>query len=136
MFAKMDEAERRGIVVASAVAAAGLLCTALITFLALRPVGAMAKNMTQLTKFDFSLLEKGVLDKRSLLSEIREAETAFDTMVKAFAGAIRRNKQLIDNRKDTSSGGKHPTLASRTQAPSTMASSVVGGGDSGSFQHK
>ncbi|KAJ3131892.1 hypothetical protein HK101_004660, partial [Irineochytrium annulatum] len=115
MFAKMDAAEKRGVIIAACVAAAGLICTALMTFLSLRPLYAMAKNMTQLTKFDFSLLENGVLDRRSFLAEIREAETVFDTMVKAFAGAIKRNKQLVDNNRGTSSGGK---------PNNTMASSV------------
>ncbi|KAJ3186852.1 hypothetical protein HK101_009462 [Irineochytrium annulatum] len=114
LFAQMDAGERRGVIVASAVACLGLIITGLMTFFALRPLQRMATSMRKLTKFDFSFLENGVLNKRSPLKEIREVETVFDMMVKAFAGAIRRNKTLMGGQ--TGQGGS---------SKSGAASSVV-----------
>ncbi|KAJ3195838.1 hypothetical protein HK101_010933 [Irineochytrium annulatum] len=95
LVAQMDNAEKRGVAVATTVACLGLIVTGLMMYLALRPLQRMATSMRQLTKLDFSFLENGVLNRRSPLQEIREVETVFDMMVKAFAGAIRRNKALM-----------------------------------------
>ncbi|KAI8846719.1 hypothetical protein BC829DRAFT_398073 [Chytridium lagenaria] len=95
MFSKIDSAERQGLVIAVCVAVAGTLLTGALTFLALRPLHNMALSMKQLTKFDFSSLENGALERRSLMAEIREVEVVFDTMVVAFASAIKKNKALV-----------------------------------------
>ncbi|KAJ3192980.1 hypothetical protein HK101_005629 [Irineochytrium annulatum] len=94
MFQAMDLAERNAVIIGATVAVGGILLTATMTFLTLRPLQKMAKSMTELTKFDFSSLESGALNSRSTMSEIRAIESVFDVMVKAFAGAIRENRAL------------------------------------------
>ncbi|KAI8841727.1 hypothetical protein BC829DRAFT_402047 [Chytridium lagenaria] len=115
MFSKIDSAERQGLIIAISVAVAGLLLTGSLTFLALRPLHKMAIAMKQLTKFDFSSLENGALEKRSLMSEIREVESVFDTMVVAFASAIKRNKQLVGNTAVSSTGQKSSMMNSTSK---------------------
>ncbi|KAI8584991.1 hypothetical protein BDZ88DRAFT_57285 [Geranomyces variabilis] len=84
----------------------------------------LARQMVQLTKMDFSTLESsGMLDERSLIFELCAVQKVFATMVRAFAGAIQRNKTIIagpsrlsaplnsqSGRAHTSSGEKRQTM--------------------------
>ncbi|KAJ3097382.1 hypothetical protein HDU96_000411 [Phlyctochytrium bullatum] len=122
MFSQIDAAERRGLIIAICVAVAGTLVTGAATFLALRPLYFMAISMKQLTKFDFSSLENGALDRRSFMYEIRQVETVFDQMVVAFAGAIKKNKALIQGQ--MSSAASRPSVSGQGQGTTSSATAT------------
>ncbi|KAJ3170400.1 hypothetical protein HDU88_009029 [Geranomyces variabilis] len=57
--------------------------------------------MGLLTSLDFTSLHKGdILEQKSAITEIRNVQGTFSTMVKAFAGGIKQNRDL-------QAGGKH-----------------------------
>ncbi|KAJ3161818.1 hypothetical protein HDU86_006589 [Geranomyces michiganensis] len=63
--------------------------------------------MATLTKLDFHTLESsGTLDSRSWVWELRQVQVVFATMVKAFAGAIKKNRAFVQkNYGPTTSSG-------------------------------
>ncbi|KAJ3205446.1 hypothetical protein HDU82_005190 [Entophlyctis luteolus] len=65
----------------------------------------------QLTKFDFSVLESGTLESKSRVSELHDVESSFLEMVKAFANAIKRNKEL-KTRNPATTASSFPAVSS------------------------
>ncbi|KAJ3188047.1 hypothetical protein HK101_009266 [Irineochytrium annulatum] len=82
------------LILSSSVAVAGVLVSAILAFLALRPLATLARAMEMLTNMDFKALEGDILTRRSFISEVRNVQGTFATMCKAFASGIRRNQQL------------------------------------------
>ncbi|KAI8815489.1 hypothetical protein BJ742DRAFT_733906 [Cladochytrium replicatum] len=73
-----------------------IFIVAVIAFGITRPVRSLTRLMSQVTKFDFSVLESsGGLTEQNVFTEIREMEKTFNIMVKAFAAAIKRNKSMV-----------------------------------------
>jgi hypothetical protein len=103
IFGDIDKANTVTLITSICVSVGGLLIACSATFMALRPLHKMAISMKQLTKFDFSSLEKGELKSRSMVTEIREVEGVFNTMVVAFASAIKKNRALMSGSAGTSS---------------------------------
>ncbi|KAJ3102655.1 hypothetical protein HDU97_000352 [Phlyctochytrium planicorne] len=94
MFAEVDAASKKAIIFSISLGVTGVLLTGCLIFVFLLPLQHMANSMKQLTKFDFSSLESGNLDRRSMMFEIKQVEDVFFSMVTAFAFAISKNKQL------------------------------------------
>ncbi|KAI8839293.1 hypothetical protein BC829DRAFT_403908 [Chytridium lagenaria] len=94
MFSIIDAAKQQSIVIASLISAIGILILSVLSYVSLRPLHHMAVSMKQLTQFDFSVLENGGLERRSHMMEIREVEATFDTMIMAFAAAVREGKEV------------------------------------------
>ncbi|KAJ3283032.1 hypothetical protein HK104_010584 [Borealophlyctis nickersoniae] len=60
------------------------------------PLLKLAKAMGILTKLDFHSLENSnILDARSAIWELRKVQSTFSTMVKAFAGGIKKNREMV-----------------------------------------
>ncbi|KAJ3279271.1 hypothetical protein HK104_001606 [Borealophlyctis nickersoniae] len=94
-FARIDSSQKTGTIVAAVVAVGGALLVSMAAFAALRPLHALSTSMKQLTKFDFSSLEGGILDNRSFVREIRNLQETFSAMVNAFSVSIRKNRALM-----------------------------------------
>ncbi|KAJ3167224.1 hypothetical protein HK101_011807 [Irineochytrium annulatum] len=97
-YGATDAARVKSLVISCSVAAVGVGLTILLGYLATQPLNKLAMNMKQLTRFDFSALENGRLASSSIVAEIRDVEIAFRVMVGAFAGAVRKNKELHGGR--------------------------------------
>ncbi|KAJ3331455.1 hypothetical protein HDU76_003151 [Blyttiomyces sp. JEL0837] len=93
-FEKTDNAGRLAIILSVVIGVVGILLAALASWIAMRPLHQLTKAMENLTKLDFSALEGDILNSRSLMAEVRDLQTTFATMCKAFASGIRRNKAL------------------------------------------
>ncbi|KAJ3298627.1 hypothetical protein HK104_010497 [Borealophlyctis nickersoniae] len=96
IFGKLDAARKRSIAVSVGVSVAmGVLASGIFLLLVL-PLFRLARSMQMLTKLDFSQLESsGMLGERSWIWELYNVQTTFATMVRAFAGAIKKNKQMV-----------------------------------------
>ncbi|KAJ1550168.1 hypothetical protein HK096_008367 [Nowakowskiella sp. JEL0078] len=84
IFGQIDSSIKTGVTSASIISAAGAIICILLTLAVTIPLRQVTKNMKQVTKFDFSVLEKGYFSENSFFSEIRQMEMAFNTMVKAL----------------------------------------------------
>ncbi|KAJ3408137.1 hypothetical protein HDV05_005137 [Chytridiales sp. JEL 0842] len=93
-FGQSEEAFRKSLIVALSIAAAGFVAISIIGYISSVPLRRLAASIIQLTKFDFSALENGKLNTSSFVSEINDIEISFLTMVRAFAGAIRKNREI------------------------------------------
>ncbi|KAJ3278312.1 hypothetical protein HK104_002456 [Borealophlyctis nickersoniae] len=83
-YGTVDKAQRSSIIIAVIIAIVGSSFVSFMAFIALRPLHHLAVSMEQLTKFDFSSLEGGILDNRSLVQEIRHVQATFGTMINAL----------------------------------------------------
>ncbi|KAJ3288869.1 hypothetical protein HK104_007900 [Borealophlyctis nickersoniae] len=118
-FSKIDKAQKTSIIVAVVVAVSGAFTVSLAAFASLRPLHQLAVSMKQLTKFDFSSLEGGVLDNRSLIREIRHVQETFSAMVNAFSVSIKKNRSLMAG--GTMSGSAGGAAASGTRNPASSS---------------
>jgi len=112
-FANIDSANKRSAIVTACVAVVVTTLGVVALTLMVRPLRTLTSGMEQITKFDFSILNTGILKHRSPVKEFREMETVFDTMCKAFASAIRRNRSLVSGTQQQSSTGhvdQHKTV--------------------------
>ncbi|KAI8809172.1 hypothetical protein BJ742DRAFT_805294 [Cladochytrium replicatum] len=110
-FASIDDAQRSSIIVTSVFGIASMVIVVLAIIGITFPVRKLTAEMAKVANFDFSMLERGFFVENSLFSEIRNMQSTFNTLVKAFAGAIKRNKAMNQN----SSGA----LASSDTKPDT-----------------
>ncbi|KAJ3160486.1 hypothetical protein HDU88_007946 [Geranomyces variabilis] len=125
IYGVSDAAQAKGRSMSLGVSAAVVVGISAIFFLIAMTLQRLARQMVQLTKMDFSTLESsGMLDERSLIFELSAVQTVFATMVRAFAGAIQRNKTIIagpsrlsapingqSGKTSTSSGEKRQTMS-------------------------
>ncbi|TPX60247.1 hypothetical protein PhCBS80983_g01920 [Powellomyces hirtus] len=115
VYGRIDAAssKSRGITIGIAVGMSIVVCG--IFVMVVLPLAALARQMEDLTKLNFGNLESsGALDKRSFILELRRVQIVFATMVKAFAGAIKKNKALVN--KD---------FANKTSQPSNPGNASV-----------
>ncbi|KAJ3284779.1 hypothetical protein HK104_009774 [Borealophlyctis nickersoniae] len=106
LFGVIDAAKKRSTSTVIGISVAmGVLVTSVFVAVAL-PLMKLAKAMGVLTNLDFAQLEESkVMDGNSLIWELYNVQTTFSTMVKAFAGGIKKNKEMV-NRIATNSGSK------------------------------
>ncbi|KAJ3184659.1 hypothetical protein HDU87_004062 [Geranomyces variabilis] len=91
----IESAQARSRAVSLGIASAVVVAVAAVFFVVALTLKSLTTQMVQLTKLDFSTLESSkALDKRSLIWELRRLQAVFATMVRAFAGAIQRNKAM------------------------------------------
>ncbi|KAI8906132.1 hypothetical protein DFJ77DRAFT_478396 [Powellomyces hirtus] len=96
VYGVIEKASSRSRAISIGISAAMAVVVAAIFVLVVLPLGTLARQMDQLTKLNFGTLEaSGALDRRSWVWELRQVQTVFATMVKAFAGAIKKNKSMI-----------------------------------------
>ncbi|KAI8906989.1 hypothetical protein DFJ77DRAFT_476186 [Powellomyces hirtus] len=108
VFGVIDAASSRSRAISIGISVAMALAVAAIFVLAVLPLATLATQMEQLTKLNFGTLESsGALDRRSWVWELRKVQIVFATMVKAFAGAIKKNKSMVGgvDRSHSSNGG-------------------------------
>ncbi|KAJ3210809.1 hypothetical protein HDU67_004993 [Dinochytrium kinnereticum] len=110
-FGETDRASRKAIILASTVAAAGVIIAAVAAFLLMRPLYKLSKAMEMLTNLDFSALEGNILRERSFVGEVRNLQITFSTMCKAFASGIRRNRALAGGYNTSKQSGAQSNTA-------------------------
>ncbi|KAJ3172275.1 hypothetical protein HDU87_008136 [Geranomyces variabilis] len=99
IFSKIDSAKSRSIGIAAGLSVGIALIMAVIFALIVTPLRHLAKAMGMLTQMDFAALDNGkILEEQSYISEIRGVQNSFSTMVKAFAGGIKKNRELQQTR--------------------------------------
>ncbi|KAJ3156630.1 hypothetical protein HDU86_003854 [Geranomyces michiganensis] len=99
IFYKIDIAKKRSVGIAAGLSVGIALIMAVIFALIVTPLRHLAQAMGLLTQMDFAALDNGkILEERSYISEIRGVQSSFSTMVKAFAGGIKRNRELAQTR--------------------------------------
>ncbi|KAJ3164745.1 hypothetical protein HDU88_005181 [Geranomyces variabilis] len=109
VYGEIDRARTKAQRLSIGISCAMAFIVAGVFVLVVLPLMALVRQMTQLTKFDFGSLESsGALDKRSWVWELRQVQIVFSMMVKAFAGAIKKNKDMVASRQ-TPSGGHAKT---------------------------
>ncbi|KAI8800124.1 hypothetical protein BJ742DRAFT_780716 [Cladochytrium replicatum] len=91
----IDASKTKGTILAILFAVLGLVMGVALTLLATWPLKTMTKNMEKATKLDFSMLESGKFNESNFFLEIRNMQRTFNTMIKAFAGAIKNNRNLM-----------------------------------------
>ncbi|KAI8906233.1 hypothetical protein DFJ77DRAFT_478086 [Powellomyces hirtus] len=98
IYGVIDSATKRSLAMAIGIAVGMAVLIAGVFVMMTLPLLRLAGQMGQLTKLDFGTLEQsGALDRRSLIWELRKVQTTFATMVRAFAGAIKKNKQMAQS---------------------------------------
>ncbi|KAJ3417075.1 hypothetical protein HDV05_006934 [Chytridiales sp. JEL 0842] len=94
-YGRSDTSFRNAIIISSCLGVTGLILVAIMSYAASIPLKRLAYSMAQLTKFDFTVLENGALEHTSFIAELNQVEGTFLTMVKAFAAAVKKNKELM-----------------------------------------
>ncbi|KAJ3011546.1 hypothetical protein HKX48_006783 [Thoreauomyces humboldtii] len=88
------------------------LLMALLFAMIVAPLRSLAQAMQMLTQMDFASLHKGdILSQKSAISEIRNVQGVFSTMVKAFAGGIKQNRDLQQNSARQGGGSSQASAA-------------------------
>ncbi|KAJ3000928.1 hypothetical protein HKX48_003175, partial [Thoreauomyces humboldtii] len=96
VFAQIDAVRSRSVAIAVGLSVGISLLMAILFGLIVIPLRHLAKAMIMLTQMDFAALDSGkLLDEQSHITEIRAVQYSFSTMVKAFAGGIKKNRQFI-----------------------------------------
>ncbi|KAJ3308481.1 hypothetical protein HDU76_003953 [Blyttiomyces sp. JEL0837] len=116
-FEKTDNAGRLAIILSVIIGVVGILLAALASWIAMRPLYQLTKAMENVThQAGLSAIEGDILNSRSLMAEVRDLQTTFATMCKAFASGIRRNKALT-------TGGYGGSTTTSAGGASTQANS-------------
>ncbi|KAJ3299844.1 hypothetical protein HK104_006581 [Borealophlyctis nickersoniae] len=115
IFGAIDNAKKRSTTVIIAISVAmGVLVCGVFVAVAL-PLMRLAKAMGVLTNLDFATLEDSrILEANSTIWELYNVQRTFSTMVKAFAGGIKQNKE---DYKMLARGGKGIQSATTYTAP-------------------
>ncbi|KAJ3208422.1 hypothetical protein HDU82_002511 [Entophlyctis luteolus] len=94
-FASVDKAQDQARILGSIVSVVGVIAAVLCVYYAMTPLRELAAAMRMLTNLDFSSLEDWEsLTKPSYITEVRNLRETFGTMCKAFAAAIRSNREI------------------------------------------
>ncbi|KAI8823187.1 uncharacterized protein EV422DRAFT_523664 [Fimicolochytrium jonesii] len=100
VFQAVELAQRRSTAIAVGVSCGIAVAMALVFAFIVTPLRQLAKAMSLLTQLDFATLENGhILDQQSWITEIRNMQNTFTTMVRAFAGGLKKNRQLQGGRR-------------------------------------
>ncbi|KAJ3124972.1 hypothetical protein HK098_000692 [Nowakowskiella sp. JEL0407] len=83
-FGIVDRSITTGISLSSVFTALGIITGLLVTFGILIPLRKLTKNMSMVTKFDFSVLSSGGLQENSVFKEVQVVQRTFNIMVKAL----------------------------------------------------
>ncbi|KAJ3298897.1 hypothetical protein HK104_010200, partial [Borealophlyctis nickersoniae] len=117
IFGRVDAARNRSIGVAAGISAAVIVVVSVIFVLVVLPLARLAQAMETLTQLDFATLENGnLLEARSFIWELFQVQRTFSTMVKAFAGGIKKNRELANRTELTTSLLNTPSAAKTQQS--------------------
>ncbi|KAJ3132358.1 hypothetical protein HDU90_007419 [Geranomyces variabilis] len=95
IYAPIDSANKKSLGLAIGLSVGIGMLMALLFALIVTSLRRLAHAMGLLTSLDFASLHKGdILEQKSAISEIRNVQHTFSTMVKAFAGGIKQNRDL------------------------------------------
>ncbi|KAJ3333459.1 Adenylate cyclase type 10, partial [Blyttiomyces sp. JEL0837] len=81
-YGASEAAFKRALIIAVVLTVVGLLLVITLGYFAVRPLQSLVVSMQTLTQFDFSVIENGDLNNRSIVKEIFLVESTFLTMVK------------------------------------------------------
>ncbi|KAI8818007.1 uncharacterized protein EV422DRAFT_570153 [Fimicolochytrium jonesii] len=115
--AMTDARKRAGIAVGITSVCAFLLAVA-VSYVFVWPIKRLSLVMEAATKFDFSAVSTGGMQKRSFLLELATMEEAFAVMLRKFSTAIVANKNLASR-----GGGTSSMTTSRDQMAASLAAS-------------
>ncbi|KAJ3167904.1 hypothetical protein HDU88_001851 [Geranomyces variabilis] len=102
VYGEIDRARTRARGISIGVSVGMAVVIGGIFVLVVLPLSDLVREMAMLTKLDFGTLESsGALDNRSW---IRHVQVVFATMVKAFAGAIKKNRAMVIKQISSTSG--------------------------------
>ncbi|KAJ3116859.1 hypothetical protein HK098_006464 [Nowakowskiella sp. JEL0407] len=102
-FEVVDGSISKGVTLSSVFSVIGFVVGVVVTVGVLFPLRKLKKNIEKVTEFDFSVLSAGGLEENSVFSEVKAVQKTFNLMVKAFAGAIKKNKALTGPNASTQS---------------------------------
>ncbi|KAJ3151848.1 hypothetical protein HDU86_005980 [Geranomyces michiganensis] len=105
-YAGIDKGQREALILSVCITIGSAILGSAALAMMVRPLRELTLTMQQITKFDFSAIQSGKLDHRSVVAELRRMEVVFDTMCKAFAASIRRNRDLAKGGRGSSGGAK------------------------------
>ncbi|KAI8807140.1 hypothetical protein BJ742DRAFT_897301 [Cladochytrium replicatum] len=113
-FTSIDEALSTSIVVTVVFALVATTVMVLGTVGVVFPVSKLTKEMGQIAKFNFSMLEEGFFVENSFFVEIQRMQVAFDNLVIALSNAVKRNKIMTMSRPGQSAQNTQGRVASST----------------------
>ncbi|KAI8814399.1 hypothetical protein BJ742DRAFT_766199 [Cladochytrium replicatum] len=99
----IESSKARGTVSAAISASVGALLGIALTIYAVQPLKRIIQDMGKATNFDFSMLSSGKFDESGVFSEVRQLQKTFNTMMKAFAGSIKQNREMNSKMRTTQS---------------------------------
>ncbi|KAJ3126113.1 hypothetical protein HK101_005803, partial [Irineochytrium annulatum] len=108
-YGKLEYASLKSLIIACGTAVVGICVAILFGYLSSQPLRILARNMHQLAKFDFSVLDAGRLESTSMVQEINEVESTFWIMVRAFAESLKRRRQSVHPTRDQGGSSKGPS---------------------------
>ncbi|KNC96431.1 uncharacterized protein SPPG_08025 [Spizellomyces punctatus DAOM BR117] len=96
IFGKIDKAAKRAMALSIGLGVGIVIVVSALFVAVTMPLSRLGNAMQLLTKLDFAALEQGrILEIDSHISEVRRIQATFGTMVKAFAGGIKKNREMI-----------------------------------------
>ncbi|KAI8817668.1 uncharacterized protein EV422DRAFT_540472 [Fimicolochytrium jonesii] len=99
VYGTIEDARNRALRTSIGIAVAFAVLSSIVFVIIVMPLFKLAKVMQSLTTLNFAKLEESnALEERSVIWEIRRVQTVFATMVKAFAGGLKKNKALVAGR--------------------------------------
>ncbi|KAJ1554403.1 hypothetical protein HK096_003724, partial [Nowakowskiella sp. JEL0078] len=102
-FGQVDSSIQNGITMSSVFVALGIVTGIIVIVAVLLPLKKLQISIQSVTKFDFSMLSSGGLVENSVFTEIKAVQQVFNIMVKAFASAIKVNKEMQKRTIDSTS---------------------------------
>ncbi|KAJ3154627.1 hypothetical protein HDU89_007865 [Geranomyces variabilis] len=121
IYSPIDAANKKSLGLAIGLSVGIGMLMALLFALIVTPLRRLAHAMGLLTSLDFASLHKGdILEQKSAISEIRNVQHTFSTMVKAFAGGIKQNRDL-QSQQSRQGGATSQTQSRMTTGSGTAA---------------
>ncbi|KAI8912899.1 hypothetical protein DFJ77DRAFT_440961 [Powellomyces hirtus] len=97
IFERIDKARTRAMAIAIGLGISIVIVISSLFVLVTVPLRRLGTAMKMLTKMNFASLEDGsILKADSHITELRWIQQTFSTMVKAFAGGIKKNKEMVN----------------------------------------
>ncbi|KAJ3003507.1 hypothetical protein HKX48_001725 [Thoreauomyces humboldtii] len=126
IFSKIDSARKKSLGIAVGLSVGISLMMAGLFALIVAPLRRLSIAMQMLTQMDFASLHKGdILSQKSAISEIRNVQGTFSTMVKAFAGGIKKNRDLTHSPAKQSAGMTSTASAKVTRLEAAGADNSI-----------
>ncbi|KAI8585730.1 hypothetical protein BDZ88DRAFT_442183 [Geranomyces variabilis] len=84
-YAGIDRGQKQALILSICITITSAALGSAALALMIRPLADLTRTMQQITKFDFSAIQSGKRDHRSVVAEMRRMEIVFDNMCKALA---------------------------------------------------